>query len=38
VSGDAGRILTGDLASPRDLALGHVLASGDTLLLRYELR
>ncbi|CAN5459557.1 pyrimidine reductase family protein [soil metagenome] len=38
VSGDAGRIVTGDLAGPRDVALGHVLASGDTLLLRYELR
>ncbi|QNE47784.1 pyrimidine reductase family protein [Glaciihabitans sp. INWT7] len=38
VAGEAGRIITGDLSSPRDLALGHVLASGDTLLLRYELR
>jgi riboflavin biosynthesis pyrimidine reductase len=38
VAGEAGRIITGDLASPRDLALGHVLASGDTLLLRYERR
>ncbi|MHC5797526.1 pyrimidine reductase family protein [Lacisediminihabitans sp. FW035] len=38
VAGDAGRIVTGDLAGPRKLSLGHVLASGDTLLLRYELR
>jgi riboflavin biosynthesis pyrimidine reductase len=38
VAGDASRIISGDVGSPRGLALGHVLASGDTLLLRYELR
>ena len=38
VAGDAKRIAAGALASPGDLALGQVLVSGDTLLLRYELR
>nr|WP_254072243.1 pyrimidine reductase family protein [Rathayibacter sp. VKM Ac-2857] len=33
-SGDAGRIARGP-ATPRDLRLAHVLAAGDTLLLRY---
>jgi riboflavin biosynthesis pyrimidine reductase len=33
-SGDAGRIARG-AATPRDLRLAHVLAAGDTLLLRY---
>jgi riboflavin biosynthesis pyrimidine reductase len=35
VAGDAKRIVAGDLSSPRELALGHVLTSGQTLLLRY---
>lgn len=38
VAGDAGRIITGAAGSPRELSLGQVLASADTLLLRYELR
>jgi riboflavin biosynthesis pyrimidine reductase len=33
--GDAGRIARGALPSPREQRLAHVLASGDTLLLRY---
>ena len=37
VAGDAGHIVAGTVGSPRALSLGHVLASGDTLLLRYEL-
>ena len=35
VAGGAKRIVAGDLSSPRELALGHVLTSGQTLLLRY---
>ena len=38
VAGDAGRIISGAVGGPRELTLGHVLASGDSLLLRYELR
>ncbi|QHC68475.1 pyrimidine reductase family protein [Rathayibacter sp. VKM Ac-2759] len=34
-SGDAGRIARGALPGARDQRLAHVLASGDTLLLRY---
>jgi riboflavin biosynthesis pyrimidine reductase len=37
VGGDSTRIVAGSLPSPRQLRLGHVLASGETLLLRYEL-
>ncbi len=37
VAGDATRIAVGELGSPRELALGHLLVSGETLLLRYEL-
>lgn len=37
VAGDAKRIAAGALPSPRELTLGHVLVSDDTLLLRYEL-
>jgi len=37
VAGDAGRIIFG-AGTVGELALGHVLGSGDTLLLRYELR
>jgi len=36
VAGDAKRIAAGELAHPSELILGHVLVSGDTLLLRYE--
>ena len=36
VAGDAKRIAAGELAHPNELILGHVLISGDTLLLRYE--
>jgi riboflavin biosynthesis pyrimidine reductase len=36
VAGDAKRITAGALGSPRALTLGHVLVSGETLLLRYE--
>jgi riboflavin biosynthesis pyrimidine reductase len=35
-AGDAHRIAAGQLSSPSRLRLGHVLVSGDTLLLRYE--
>ncbi len=35
-AGDAKRIAVGALAHPSKLTLGHVLVSGDTLLLRYE--
>ena len=35
-AGDAKRIAAGALAHPGELTLGHVLVSGDTLLLRYE--
>lgn len=34
-AGDAGRIARGDVAEARTQRLAHVLASGDTLLLRY---
>ncbi|MEC5168925.1 pyrimidine reductase family protein [Glaciihabitans sp. GrIS 2.15] len=36
VAGDAKRIAAGELAHPSELILGHVLVSGNTLLLRYE--
>jgi riboflavin biosynthesis pyrimidine reductase len=36
VAGDAKRIAAGQLEHPSSLALGHVLVSAETLLLRYE--
>jgi len=36
VARDAKRIAAGELAHPSELILGHVLVSGNTLLLRYE--
>jgi riboflavin biosynthesis pyrimidine reductase len=38
VAGDAGRITSGVVGGPRELSIGHILVSGDTVLLRYELR
>ena len=37
-AGDAKRIAAGTLTHPGELVLGQVLVSGDTLLLRYEIR
>lgn len=36
VAGDATRIAVGAVPRHRQLTLGHVLVSGETLLLRYE--